>query len=124
MARYNLVVSEGEVGYYDILTYCGIPSEEGEEVLSHSLSWYHYDPTRPPFWVAGVFETRAYTLPYAVFCDVYDTAQSNEHIKDGDEFVFSHDGQEYVIVIDRAWPRCESAQALEDDYRAIHGIAK
>lgn len=121
MARYDLVVS-GE-GQDTTLTYCGIPGEEGEEDMVTSLPWYNYDATRPPYWVAGVFEAVAYTLPYAVFCDVYDTTQTNEHIMDGDELVFAHDGREYVIVIDRAWPQCQSAWALEEEYRAAHEIA-
>lgn len=121
--RHTLSVTQGEVGYYDLLTYHGIPGCRGEENLVHHLRWYNYDKSQPPFWVGGVFESVGYTLPYAVFCDVYDTVQSNDHLKNGDEVVFVHDGEEYVIVIDRAWPHCEKAFLLEKSFREAHKLS-
>ena len=122
--RYTLSVSEGEVGHYDFLNYHGLPDFDGDGELQNMLRWYDYDKTRPPFWVAGfTVEACGYTLPYAVFCDVYNTTQVHDHIKDGDEFVFVHEGEEYVIVIDSAWPHCEKAYLLENGFRDSHSLS-
>ena len=114
-------------------TFEGLPGyEEDEPNLIHLIG---HSPKREgelecwfsPPGVCQYFsevDFRTYTLPYAVFVDIYDLVQSNENIKDGDEFVFVDDGEEYITVVNSAWPHCEKAALLERKFREENGIEK
>lgn len=94
------------------------------ETHSDFLRSYDYDKEVPPFWSAGIAETRCFTLPYAVYLICYDLCQWHDDLQmDGDEFAFEWEGQTFKIPVG-TWPRCDEAQEIEKAFRELHKIPK
>ncbi len=128
--RFNVKVEEISSKYFRF-TFEGLPGyDECEPHLTHMVPYSRRTEDELECWYPGVCQYfsegdfQTYTLPYAVFADIYDLVQSSENIKDGDEFVFVDEGEEYITVVNSAWPHCEKAALLERKFREENGIEK
>lgn len=80
-----------------------------------------YDYEAIPFWVPGIDGPKCYTVPYAVYLELYDLCQVHEDLKDGDEFILEHEGRTFRIVVN-TWPTCVEAKELEQLFKKEHNI--
>jgi len=87
-----------------------------EENYTCWIRQYDYLKSVPAFYSCGICETRAWTLPYAIYLELYDLCQTCEELRDGDEFVFTVEGIEYRVVV-ATWPTCDDAWEMEKMFR-------
>lgn len=94
------------------------PSPEGFTWL---LRQYDYDKSVPPYWSVGISEQRCFTLPFAVYVELYDLCQVHEDLHDGDEMILEHEGQTYTTIVN-TWPECRLASEAEQAFRTANDI--
>jgi len=96
------------------------PNPEGHVWL---ISRYDYDKTLPPYWTAGICGQLCFTLPFAVYLELYDLCQVHEDLCKGDELVLEYQGKTYVTIVN-TWPECPAASEGEKAFRLAYHIVE